>query len=104
MDCPLIANMCKKRSVSTIVYSGESGFEDSSSIYLSGFSIDFVFMDQILALRKEDRRCRPKLRRLDLIQRLNDIQLSLLSRWPRPVCQNRRIGDLTLDIVTSPTL
>lgn len=53
-DVSTIAKVASKHKVPMIPYSGGSSLEANFSAPHGGFSIDFAFMDQILALHEED--------------------------------------------------
>ncbi|KAL9621717.1 MAG: hypothetical protein Q9160_003835 [Pyrenula sp. 1 TL-2023] len=53
-DVSQIAKVCSKYKMPMVPYSGGSSLEANFSAPFGGVSIDFVFMDQIIALHEED--------------------------------------------------
>ncbi|KAG9187750.1 D-lactate dehydrogenase mitochondrial precursor [Alternaria panax] len=53
-ECASIAKVCHKYKIPMIPYSGGSSLEANFSAPFGGMSIDFTFMDQILALHEDD--------------------------------------------------
>lgn len=53
-DVSQIAKVCSKYKLPMVPYSGGSSLEANFSAPFGGVSIDFVFMDEILALHEED--------------------------------------------------
>lgn len=53
-ECSAIAKICFKYRIPMIPYSGGSSLEANFSAPFGGMSIDFAFMDRIIALHEDD--------------------------------------------------